>query len=261
MATLRIDKRSGFWQIRFYWGGEQQQRSCGTKRRSDAYRTLAAAEDTIQLLKTGRLEMPSDVDPFDWILSGGKLPSKPASNGKTQDKRFGKICDAYYEDQKQKQDTTLYGETVHIRHLKRLLSSSTPIQNIDLDALRSYRRRRAKQRHRGKPISDATIKKELVTFRQVWIWAKRNGYVKATCPLLDDNGRWKLQFEKPDAQAKFQTWHQIERKIQRGGLDNDEIAELWEGLFLDNSQVTELLIHVNSHAMHPFVYPIFAFAA
>jgi integrase len=260
MATLRRDKRTGFWTVRIYWKGQQQQRSCCTKRRPEALRALAVVEDTLHLLKTGRLEMPVDIDPIDWIVSGGKLKAKRIKE-KAKDKRFGEICDSYLEDQKQKQPTTLGGEILHIRHLKNMLTGSTSIENIDLEKLSKYRRSRSRQKHHEKFPSDATIRKELVTFRQIWVWAKQHGYVNYQCPLLDDNGRWRMAFEKPDSQQKFQTWDQITRRIERGSLSKEEARPLWRGVFLDNDQVCELLNHVQTHARHAFIYPMFAFAA
>ena len=261
MATLRQDRRTGYWQIRFYWAGAQQERSCRTKNRSKALRTQIAVEDTIDLLKSGRITMPEDVEPVEWILTGGKSQSRSGQNGQTKDKRFGKICEVYLKEQNQKQRTTIGTEKIHIRHLIRILRTSTPVKDIDLDALKKYRRRRASKKHHGKPITDATIRKELSTFRQVWGWAKQNGYVSSRCPLLGDGHRWKIQFDKPDESEKFQTWQQIERKISRGGLSAGQIKELWEGLYLDQGQVCELLVHVDAHATHGFIHPMFAFAA
>ncbi len=261
MAILRQDHRTGNWHVRFYWAGTQQERSCQTKDRSKAGRVLASVEETLEFVKTGRISMPENVDPVAWLLSGGKLTANPSANGPCKEELFGEVCDAYTRDQKQKQATTLEGEASHIRHLKRLLKTSTPIQRIDLAALRQYRRRRSGQKHHGKPISDVTIRKELVTFRQIWMWAIQNGVATGLCPLLDERLRWKLEFEKPDTQEKFMTWEQITRKIERGSLSEQQISDLWKGLFLDNAQVIHLLSHVRDHARYSFVYPMYAFAA
>jgi len=261
MASLRQIKRTGQWQIRFYWNGEQRQRSCLTKRSKEANRVLATVEDTLHLLKTGRLEIPADVDAVHWIMTGGKLqpPSKPKPR---QSKlNFGEICDAYFEDQSQKEETTLGGESIHINHLKRILSCSMSLHAVDLDVLKKYRKRRLRQKYHGKLITDGTIRKELVTFRQIWVWAQQNRYVEGTCPLLGEDGRWKMTFEKPDTREKFQTWGQITRRIKRGGLTSEETKELWKGLFLDNDQIIELLKHVETTARHPFIYPMFCFTA
>ena len=116
MATLRHDRRTGNRQIRFYWDGAQQERSYHSKSRSKALRTQATIEDTIELLKSGRLSIPDDADPIDWIVSGGKARSKRTPNGEAKDKRFGRVCAAYLNDQQQKQETTLSGEKIHVVH-------------------------------------------------------------------------------------------------------------------------------------------------
>jgi integrase len=239
-----------------------------------AIRTLATVEETLELLKRRAHKMPIDLSPslqVEWILSGGKLDLKasrngtaigsPNANGAEKSDLLGEICQAYLACQVQKQDTTLASEKIHIKHLKRVLKARTPIRTINLDSLRGYHRRRARERHQNRYISDATIKKELVTFRQIWCWAQNDGRIHAPCPLLDSNGRWRIHFEKPAEREKFKTWAQIERRINRGGLSNDEVEELWRGLYLDQTQVNELLSYVKEAARYEFIYPMFAFPA
>ena len=93
MASLRHIERTGYWQIRFYWQGKQHQLACATKRQAEANRILAVVEDTLQLLSTGRLEVPPDVDPVSWIISGGKVSAKTTSIPKDQTFQFGHVCD------------------------------------------------------------------------------------------------------------------------------------------------------------------------
>lgn len=273
MATLRQDNRTRCWAVRFYWNGEQHQRTCGTKRKSVAIRTLATVEETLEDLKRHKAVVPADLSrplQLDWILSGGKLETGALVNGETNGKsvlrkpksdRFGDICEAYLADQAQKQDTTLIGERVHIKHLKGVLRSKTPLGQIGLDKLKQYKARRKHQQHNGKFTSDTTIRKELVTFRQIWMWAKNNEHVKTRCPLVTESGRWIIQFEKRAEHERFRTWDEIERRIKRGGLSKEETEELWKGLYLDQSQVMELLTQVQETARHDFIFPMFAFTA
>src|SRR5208282_3608223 len=58
-----------------------------------------------------------------------------------------------------------------------------------------------------------------------------------------------------------QTWEQIERQIARGSVTDTAKSNLWESLFLDLSQVQELLAHVQGTARRPYVYPMFCVAA
>ena len=53
------------------------------------------------------------------------------------------------------------------------------------------------------------------------------------------------------------TMAEIERQIAAGG-DPDT---LWEALYLQASELAELLAHVKDKAPHPWIYPLFCFAA
>jgi integrase len=54
---------------------------------------------------------------------------------------------------------------------------------------------------------------------------------------------------------------QIEQKLKRGGLTEDEEASLWETLYLTSDELSELLAFVKENAIQPFVYPMVAFVA
>ncbi len=260
MAYLRRDGRTGHWSVGFRFRAQEFHRSCRTNRKSIALRIQATVEETVDMLVTGRLEIPDGVDVGCWILSGGKATGRRPEK-KVSEPRFGELCDSYYEDQRQKADTTRYLEGIHIKHLKRILRVSARISSIKLDHLKRYADIRLREEYRGKPTSTVTVRKELVTFRQIWAWAQRNKHVEVSCPLLSSEGRWALDLPKPVEPMKFQTWQQIERRIARGGLCDAEANELWTGLYLDETQVIELLSFVKELALHPFIYPMFAFTA
>ncbi len=92
----------------------------------------------------------------------------------------------HMKDQLQKADTTLLGEAIHIRHLNRMLRSSKRFSSITLDCLQFYAKRWLQLKHRGQFISAATIRKELDTFRQIWIWAQRHKKLDGNTPLPRD---------------------------------------------------------------------------
>ena len=257
MAALRQDKRSNKWCLRFRYAGEEYNRSCRTSNHSVAQRILGTVEDTIERLQTGRLEIPDDVDVGSWIVSGGKVVKKRIERQLS----LSEICTQYTADQRQKAASTLYQESTHIGHFERILRPSIPLSDITLQKLKKYVQRRSKEEYRGRVVSSATIRKELVTFRQIWIWAQRNGHTNKTCPLLGPDRRWEIQLSKPVDRMKFQTWAQIERRINRGGLTDKEITALWRGLFLDEDQIQELLAIVEEKAAFAFIYPMFMFAA
>jgi len=265
VAYLRQDKRTQRWFVCFRWNNAQHNKGCGTKNLSEANIICARVRETIQLLRSGRIEVPANSDSGDWIYAGGKTIGNGNSTGSGQFNsaalQFGNVCADYFSDQARKAESTLTAERVHIKHLKGHLGSRPKITSIQLHDLKEYLRQRLQEKYRGKPVTGATVKKELATFRQIWIWAQRNRKVEITCPLLGPDGRWEVQIPKVAERIKFQTWSQIERRVSRGGLSDDELQKQWASLFLDHEQVKTLLDFVRHKPTHPFVYPMFAIAA
>ena len=262
MASLRKDARTGKWLVSFRWNGSRHTLSCRTSRKAIATRILARVEESLELLHSERLSVPPGVDVGRWIFSGGKVErSANGRDGHPNGAHFGSVCDSYLGEQVKKAPSTLSTERLHAKHLKRVIGAKKRMSGVGLAQLKSYSRKRMQEKYRGRQISASTVRKELTTFRQVWLWAQRNKHVDSPCPLLGPDGRWQLDLPKPKEEIKFQTWHQIERRIKRGGLRDDEIAALWASLFLDTQQVTELLQHVKEHAAYPFIYPMVALAA
>jgi len=124
-----------------------------------------------------------------------------------------------------------------------------------------YVNKRLSEKWRKKPISGRTIDKELVTFRQIWQWARLRGHAKGSCPIIDEQGKRIVSIPKRAEKERFQTWQQITRRINRESLNTKQAASIWESLFLDEQNVADLLEHVREHASQPFIYPMFAFAA
>ncbi len=116
MAHLRQDRRTGNWYVGFRFGGREYLRSCRTSRKPVALRIEATVEEAIELLETGSVVLPDGVDPGHWILTGGKAVKKPVT-ANTADTRFGKVCDAYLQEQHQKAKSTRCTEEIHVRHL------------------------------------------------------------------------------------------------------------------------------------------------
>lgn len=261
MASIHQDDRTGYWQIVFRWQGQQYKRSAQTKKKKDAQTLASRVEEAIKLLRTGHLDIPEDDDAPTWILSHGKRTKQCPAIGEQQLVRLGQLCDLYYPDQHHKSENTLNAERTHIAHLKRILRESRIVSQLDVGAMQRYVNKRLAENWRGKPISGRTVHKELVTFRQIWLWARYRKHVRGQCPIVDDYGRRIISIPKPVEKERFQTWQQITRRIKRESLEQEQAAPLWESLFLDEAQVGELLDYVRLHAQAPFVYPMYAFAA
>ncbi|HZZ26741.1 MAG TPA: site-specific integrase [Pirellulales bacterium] len=234
--------------------------SAKTDSRKSAEGMKARIEETISDLHRGRIVMPADADPLIFIVSGGKLADKPTLE--TPDIVYlGDACDVYLTDQHGKAENTLGTERTHCNNLRRVLGGKTKLAKMTIKEIQLYVNRRAREKRAGKLIAGETIHKELVTFTQVWAWAKQRGYVSRDCPVYDDRHKWAVKVEKPAEKEKFQTWGQIEKRIKRGGLTDAQKDKLWDSLYLDNDQVVELLAYVKKNALHEFIHPMFVFAA
>jgi hypothetical protein len=82
MAALELDPVSGYYRVRFRWGGRAFKRSLRTKRERQALASLGQVEETLRLLKLGMAEIPPRVDEGVFIVAGArvrreKLPRSP----------------------------------------------------------------------------------------------------------------------------------------------------------------------------------------
>ncbi len=260
MASIHRDKRTGNWIIMFRWDGAQIRRSCGTTSESQAESVKQRVEDTIRLLKLGRMVIPNNADAGIWILSEGRVSQRQTHDGK-QLTLFHEICKAYLPDQKAKEENTLRTESTHIKHLIRVFGRRKRLSGIVLADIQRYVNKRHSSEFGDRAVEGETIRRELTTFRQIWNWAKKRHYVTKNCPVYDEDCKWAVSIPKSKEKTKFQTWSQITRQISLGGLSDDEQKELWKSLFLDEDQVVELLDHVALSARYEFIYPMFAFTA
>jgi integrase len=143
----------------------------------------------------------------------------------------------------------------HKKHLLRILGSRTGVQGVTVSEMQRYVNARSHEEYRGKLISPRTIKKEIATFRAVWNWGVLHSRLTGHAPVRG------LKYEKESEKLPFMTWDEIETRVQKGGLDEEAIASLWDRLFLDTTQIEALLAHVKEHAARPFIYPMFVFVA
>ena len=106
-------------------------------------------------------------------------------------------------------------------------------------------------------VTRTTIGKELATFRFIANWAAKRGIV----PGLPD---WKvadLTLPKGDEKPPFQTWTQIVAQVANPKLTATERAELWESLWLNQTETREFLNWARDHRKYPWMYPLLAIAA
>ena len=254
MAWLQADP-SGNYHISFRFGGQKFKRSLKTKSEQNATARRVRLEETIRLVESGRIDVPAEVDIASFLLSDGKNPKRRAVPRLV---RLGDLMRDFFDavPDGSLEDTTINGMQIHRRHLVKHLGERFPVQRLAVDDLQRYVNTRSREDGiRGRKVGGNTINKEIVTFRSVWNWGVDTGRLKGEFPRK--GVRLPKEVEKPP----FQTWTEIERQIERGGLTAAEQAELWDCLFLTLDEIGTVLTHVRVMGRQPFIYPMFMMAA
>jgi integrase len=258
MATL-YQNVSGVWLIRFRFADVQYYRSLETKDEKTALGAKAQVEETLGLLRRGRISLPEGADSDNaglFVLSGGKVSQRPTVVAPA--KTLKEVCDAYFAELSEgaKAASSICTEKIHTGHLIRVLKGTTPLRQIGVAELQAYvTKRSGEDGNKGKKVQPETIKKELMTFGLIWGFARARKWVEG------DLDRREIRLPKSSEKPPFQTWKEIETTITRGGLTEQQIEELWDCVFLNEKEVLELLEHVKVKATDAFVYPLFAIAA
>jgi integrase len=254
MASIHLDRKSGYYYIRFRHGEMSFKRSLKTRDRREANAIRGRVTETILLVERGRLEIPSNADPGIFLLSDGKRNGKPEKpKVRTLRDLFRVYNDELPEGAKEK--TTLIGERRHPRFFKKHLGATTVAQSLTVADVQAYVEKRSHYKWGGDRISPETISKELATLRLMWNWAVDRGYLKGGSPTKG------VRLPKRSEKPPFMTRDGILQKIERGGLSEKQVAELWHSLFLTREETSELLKYVRESARHPFIYPMFVFVA
>lgn len=254
MAWLQPDP-SGNYHICFRFGGKKFKRSLRTKNEKQAAAQKYRLEETVRLLKSGRLELPANADVPTFLLSDGKLSGQHL----VSDLRLGILTEQYFDalPKDSLEPSTIKMMRIHERHILRLLGTRLNVALIKFSDLQNYVSKRSQEKgNRGRTVSASTIKKELVTFRSIWNWAiKVELLPKSGFP--SDGLRYPKTVELPP----FQTFEAVLRQTKDLEPDSNKAKDLWSTVFLNREETEELLNHVEVTAAHPFIYPMFAFAA
>jgi len=255
MAWLEQDNRTGYFKVALRIGDRKLKKSLQTRDRDEADGIRATIEQTLQAIDRGWTTVPDGVDLVDFLISGGRTPQKPVvQKTLTLADLFGTYFDSLPSGSLE--DSTIRGMRIHEGQLYRVLGKRFTVQKLTALDLQRYVDRRPKDKGmRGRKVTPTTIKKAVITLRTVWNWGAKHGLLVGRFP---HDG---VKYPKPSEKPPFQTWQEIQQQIARGGLTEAEEADLWDCLFLTLPEISELLAYVKQHARHPFVYPMFAFAA
>lgn len=259
-----LENRNGKFRIKFRFEGRQYSRALKTSNEQKAGLAKGQVERNLELVSLGLLQVPDACDVFDFFLHG-KVEEKPTVDARAKESKkqsagnlsierlFNLYFDAFLKESIEENSFGML-ET-HRNNLERLIGKRTKAATFGSGDIQKYVDKRSREPGRRGKIQATTIRKEVTTLSTVFKWAVSNGHL-AAAPLKKG-----IRYPKGKEKLPFQTWDEIERKINRGGLSDDEIAELWECLFLNTSQIADLLAHIKLNARHGFIYPAFVFAA
>ncbi len=153
MASITPDPASGIFRIEFRYGGRQFQRSLKMADENEAEATRGCVEETLILLRRGRLQLPPGADPGTFILSDGRLTGKPVLEAPPEALTLAQLFDLYRRSLPEgaKERNTLRTEGIHQAHALRLLGAATPATSLTLRDVQAYADRRARERSAAAP--------------------------------------------------------------------------------------------------------------
>lgn len=249
-----LERRHDRFRIVFRFRGERFNVNLKETDRKDANACLARLEENLRLVERGRLTVPAGSDLALFLLSDGELEQP------VQLVRSVTLAEMFTDYQTHftagaKEVITRAMEDIHLKHVARILGGNTPVMAVTAGTVQQFFDVRSHELHNGHPIKPKTVRKAVATLRFVWNWANRQGHVPTKFPDVE------LVFTKEKQAEPFRTFDQITTILARGVTDARRERELWDGLFLDPSQIAEVLAHVRRKTSARYLYAFMVTAA
>ncbi len=254
MASLQ--KKGNGWYCQFLHHGKRHTIAVGLVPEAEARAKVAQVSYLLLRLKQRLIELPPGVGIAEFLQHDGRPPIGKPAVAERQVLTLVAFRDRYLETHRPSlEPRTVEGIELHFRHLVGALGEKFPVCELKLADLQGFVDGRSRTKVRGKAISPATIRKEIVSLRTAWNWGGKMGLVEGRFP---HDG---LRYPKADEKPPFQTRAEIERRLAVGDLTKAQVTEPWESLYLQASEVASLLISVRDDAVHPWTYPLVCMAA
>ena len=254
MASLQ--KKGNGWYCQILHHGKRHTIAIGAVPEVEARAKVAQLDYLLLRLKQRLIELPAGIGIADFLRHDGRPTVDRPAIAERQVLTLAAFRDRYLETHRPSlEPRTIQGIELHFRHLIGALGERFPVRELKLADLQGFVEGRSRTKVRGKVISPATIRKEIISLRTAWNWGARMGLVEGRFP---HDG---LRYPKADEKPPFQTRAEIERRIAAGGLAKAQVAELWESLYLQAAEIASLLDAVRAGAAHPWIYPLICMAA
>lgn len=245
MATLQ--QRNGSYRILFMYHGKRHTFTVGTVSGEEAGNKARQVDYLLMRLKQRLIVLPEDTDIVTFIEHDGKPPDIGPTLAPRQAVTLSILKDRYLATHGNGtiEANSLDTCRLHLGHFCRVLGDGLPLGELTLTKLQEYVNHRSKDE-----TAPTTIRKEVATMRGAWNWGEPMDLTKGRFP---NRG---LRYPKADEKPPFMTRQEIERRIACGEPDS-----LWECLYLQATEISELLEHVQAKAAHQWIHPLFCFAA
>jgi integrase len=253
MAGLQF--RNGSYRIIFRYQGKQHAFTLGEVSPDEADAKAAHVDYLLMRLKQKLTTLPAGMSIIDYLQFDGQEPvAVELVSEKISLKTLRERYLSTHENSLEK--STVTGVKIHFGHLEKTLGPAFIVSELTLADLQRYIDVRSKSKGlHGRKLSAATIQKEIVSLRTAWNWAARHKLVAGKFP--NQGLRFPKQTEKP----AFQTRDEIKRRIEIGGMNDAEISDLWDALYLKVDEIEQVLAYVKKQKAQPFVYPMICTAA
>lgn len=167
-----LEKKGEAFRIRFRYGGSKHLCALHTSDQTEAEDSLAGFEANLRLVDRGIIDPPPEnVDLGVYILSGGKLTTRPAGVVPAERATLKTLLDNYQASfpKAAKEANTWHTEEIYIGHFRRLLDVNLPLAEVTQKTIQGYVNARTREKgQRKRLVSRATVQKELGIFSSSW---------------------------------------------------------------------------------------------
>lgn len=247
MASLQ--ERNGSYRVQFFFRGKLHGFTLGKVAKAEAEAKAAQVDYLLMRLKQKLVTLPTGVNVVAFVQHDGKPPiaTPSAASAPSQAATLARLKDEYLATHANGtlEPDSLATCRIHLTHLCRVLGGGFELSELKLSELQGY------VNSRSAVVAPVTVRKEITTLRSAWNWGVSMGFAAGVIPVKG------LRYPKTDEKPPFMSLAEVRKQLTGGG-DPDV---LWECLYLAAPEVTELLAHVRKTAAHPWVYPLFCFAA
>jgi cell fate (sporulation/competence/biofilm development) regulator YlbF (YheA/YmcA/DUF963 family) len=163
MAALQ--ERNGSYRILFRFHGKLRTFTVGAVKESEAEAKAGQVDLLLMRMKQGLIELPAGMSIEDFLQCDGKV--KKPEEAKAALITFTRLKDQYLETHSNgaMEANSLQTVAMHLGHFKRSLGADFPMQELQMSDLQGHINTRMKKKYRGRPLSPATLKKEMSSFR------------------------------------------------------------------------------------------------